>query len=190
MLTQQSRQTPWMIAAMVLGTLAAGKKRGMPPVPPSWAARRLQCRTSSIFPGTWNREADRVGFGVMTDAGFESRGMTAMFEKLQQASRLNDNGSFPYLRSYRADHRTGSPRRRRGSNWLPWRWKSLRAKNWKSKLEGPCAARHDGGSARAFCAAPGVDALRAMVTEAQRRSAPLALQASASADNVRDVGAV
>ncbi len=46
------------------------------------------------------READRIGFGVMTDAGFESRGVTAMFEKLQQASRLNDNGSFPYLRSH------------------------------------------------------------------------------------------
>ncbi len=52
MLTQQSRQTPWMIAAMVLGALAAGKT-AMQPAPPSWAARRWRCKTSSIFPGTW-----------------------------------------------------------------------------------------------------------------------------------------
>jgi predicted Zn-dependent protease len=46
------------------------------------------------------READRVGYGVMTEAGYEPQGFVSMFEKLQQASRLNDNGSFPYLRSH------------------------------------------------------------------------------------------
>ena len=46
------------------------------------------------------READRVGFGVMTQAGFEPQGFVSMFEKLQQASRLNDTGGFPYLRSH------------------------------------------------------------------------------------------
>ena len=37
-------------------------------------------------------------------------------------------------------------------------------------------------------AAPGVDALRSMVAEAQRRTAPLVLHSPASADNVRDAG--
>jgi predicted Zn-dependent protease len=46
------------------------------------------------------READRVGYGVMTDAGYEPQGFVSMFEKLQQAARLNDNGAFPYLRSH------------------------------------------------------------------------------------------
>ncbi len=46
------------------------------------------------------READRIGFGVMTQAGFAPQGAAAMFEKLQYASRLNDNGSYPYLRSH------------------------------------------------------------------------------------------
>ena len=45
-------------------------------------------------------EADRVGFSVLTGAGFEGEGFVSMFEKLQQASRLNDDGSFPYLRSH------------------------------------------------------------------------------------------
>ena len=46
------------------------------------------------------READRVGWGVMTQAGYAPGGMAAMFEKLAQASRLNDSGNFPYLRSH------------------------------------------------------------------------------------------
>src|SRR4029079_12885813 len=37
---------------------------------------------------------------VMTQAGFEPQGFVSMFDKLQQASRLNDNGSFPYLRTH------------------------------------------------------------------------------------------
>jgi predicted Zn-dependent protease len=46
------------------------------------------------------READRIGYGVFRDAGFAAPGMAAMFEKLDQASRLNDSGGFPYLRSH------------------------------------------------------------------------------------------
>ena len=49
---------------------------------------------------TVKREADRIGYGVMTQAGFDPVGFVSMFDKLQQASKLNDNGSFPYLRSH------------------------------------------------------------------------------------------
>ena len=52
------------------------------------------------FSRDMEREADRVGYGVMTDAGYEPQGFVSMFEKLQQAARLNDNGAFPYLRSH------------------------------------------------------------------------------------------
>jgi predicted Zn-dependent protease len=37
---------------------------------------------------------------VLSQAGFEPQGFVTMFEKLQQASRLNDSGGFPYLRSH------------------------------------------------------------------------------------------
>ena len=47
------------------------------------------------FSRDMEREADRIGFGVMTGAGFAPAGMAAMFEKLDQASRLNDSGGFP-----------------------------------------------------------------------------------------------
>jgi predicted Zn-dependent protease len=46
------------------------------------------------------READRLGFNVMSQAGFNPQGMVGMFQKLSQASRLNDSGGFPYLRSH------------------------------------------------------------------------------------------
>jgi beta-barrel assembly-enhancing protease len=46
------------------------------------------------------READRVGFSVLSGAGYAPSGMADMFERLAQASRLNDNGAFPYLRSH------------------------------------------------------------------------------------------
>jgi predicted Zn-dependent protease len=52
------------------------------------------------FSRDMEREADRIGFGVMTQAGYAPQGAAAMFEKLQYASRLNDNGSYPYLRSH------------------------------------------------------------------------------------------
>ncbi|MES2946294.1 MAG: M48 family metalloprotease [Pseudomonadota bacterium] len=99
LITQQSRQAPWLIGAMILGALAASKN----PQAASAAmvgGQALAAQTQLNFSRDMEREADRVGLGVMTDAGFESRGAGTMFEKLQQASRLTDNGAFPYLRSH------------------------------------------------------------------------------------------
>jgi predicted Zn-dependent protease len=46
------------------------------------------------------READRVGYGVLTDAGYDPQGFVGMFAKLQQAAGVNDSGAYPYLRSH------------------------------------------------------------------------------------------
>lgn len=101
MLTKQSNQMPLMIAAMILGMLAATKSRspdaGQAVLMGSQAAF-MQNQLS--FSRDVEREADRIGFGVMTQAGFAPQGAAAMFERLQYASRLNDNGSYPYLRSH------------------------------------------------------------------------------------------
>jgi len=62
------------------------------------------------------READRVGFQVMTGAGFAAGGMAAMFEKMEQSSRLNDSGGYPYLRSHPlTSERIGEARGRLGT---------------------------------------------------------------------------
>jgi predicted Zn-dependent protease len=52
------------------------------------------------FSRDMEREADRLGFNVHAQAGFDSQGFVGMFQKLQQASRLSDNGNYPYLRSH------------------------------------------------------------------------------------------
>jgi len=41
-----------------------------------------------------------VGLDIMAEAGFDGRGFVTLFSKLQAAARLNDGGSFPYLRTH------------------------------------------------------------------------------------------
>ncbi|MGZ5207033.1 MAG: M48 family metalloprotease, partial [Caldimonas sp.] len=61
------------------------------------------------------READRIGFQVMTAAGFAPGGMAAMFEKMDASMRLNDFGGFPYLRTHPLTvERIGEARARAG----------------------------------------------------------------------------
>ena len=99
LLTQQSRQTPLLLGAMVLGALAASKN------PAATQAlvvggQALAIQNQLNFSRDMEREADRIGYGLMAPAGFAPQGFTGMFDKLQQANRLNDNGSWPYLRSH------------------------------------------------------------------------------------------
>lgn len=96
---QQSSQGPWMIAAMILGALAASRN---PQAGSAMIAggQAVAMQGQLNFSRDMEREADRVGYGVMTQAGFDPRGFVGMFEKLQQANRFNDTGAFPYLRSH------------------------------------------------------------------------------------------
>ncbi|WP_394789155.1 M48 family metalloprotease [Rhodoferax sp.] len=99
MMESQSRQTPWMIGAMILGALALSKS------PDASNALIVGGQAAAVqsqlnFSRDMEREADRIGYGVMTQAGYDPLGFVSMFEKLQQASRISDNGSFPYLRSH------------------------------------------------------------------------------------------
>ena len=99
LISKQNTQSPWAIGAMILGVLAAAKSPD--------AANALIVGGQAVaqqsqlnFSRDMEREADRMGFGVMTQAGFEPRGVVTMFDKLQQSNRLSDNGAYPYLRSH------------------------------------------------------------------------------------------
>jgi len=96
---QEKRQTPWMIGAMVLGALAARKNADAANAAIA-GSQALAVQNQLNFSRDMEREADRIGFGVMTQAGFEPQGFVSMFDKLQQAARLNDSGAYPYLRSH------------------------------------------------------------------------------------------
>lgn len=99
MLTRQSEQAPWLMGAMILGALAASKNPGgANAVIVGGQAAAAQSQLN--FSRDMEREADRIGFGVSTEAGFSPLGFVSMFEKLQQSNRNNDSGNFPYLRSH------------------------------------------------------------------------------------------
>jgi predicted Zn-dependent protease len=99
LLQRQSQQAPWVLGALILGAMAASRSpdAGMAAVVGSQA---MSLQTQLNFSRDMEREADRVGWSVMVDAGFEADGAVTMFSKLEQAARHNDNGSFPYLRSH------------------------------------------------------------------------------------------
>ena len=99
MATQQTRVAPWMLGAMILGAMAISKNPDMGNALIT-GGQALAIQNQLNFSRDMEREADRIGFGVMTDAGFDGQGFVTMFDKLQQAARLNDSGSFPYLRTH------------------------------------------------------------------------------------------
>ncbi len=97
------RQSLLGLAAMLLGVLAAsraGPSTGDAAAAAVTGSQALIAQGQLNFSRDMEREADRVGFAVMAGAGFQPSGMVAMFEKLDQTSRLNDSGGFPYLRSH------------------------------------------------------------------------------------------
>ena len=99
MMSKQSQQTPLILGAMILGLIAASRS-------PNAAGAMIMggqagaIQTQLNFSRDMEREADRVGFSVMEQAGYDPVGFVTMFQKLEQASRLNDSGGFPYLRSH------------------------------------------------------------------------------------------
>jgi predicted Zn-dependent protease len=98
---RQEKQTPLLVAAMVLGALAASASKNADVVQAAVVGgQAVAAQTQLNFSRDMEREADRVGYTVMTGAGFDGGGFASMFDKLQQASRLNDDGAFPYLRSH------------------------------------------------------------------------------------------
>ena len=99
LMAQQGRQTPLMLGAMILGALAASKNPAAAQAM-MVGGQALAVQNQLNFSRDMEREADRVGFGLMQPAGFAPQGFVAMFDKLQQANRINDNGSWPYLRSH------------------------------------------------------------------------------------------
>jgi beta-barrel assembly-enhancing protease len=115
-LNQQRQQSMLAIASMILGVMAASRS-------PDAASALITGGQAAALQGQLNfsrdmeREADRIGLGLLEGAGFSVLGMPSMFERLQQVSRLNDSNAFPYLRSHPlTSERIGEARARTGLN--------------------------------------------------------------------------
>lgn len=116
-MANSKRQSILGAAAMILGVLAATRSNAGDGANAVLAGgQALAAQGELNFSRDMEREADRIGFNVMTGAGFAPGGMAAMFEKLEQNSRLNDGGGFPYLRSHPlTTERIGAARARLGT---------------------------------------------------------------------------
>ncbi len=169
-IANSKKQSLISAAALILGVLAASRSRSTD------AANAVITGSQAVaiqgqlnFSRDMEREADRVGFSVMTGAGFSAGGMAAMFEKLDASSRFNDGGGFPYLRSHPlTTERIGEARARAGAAVGVGAFGSL-----------PSVLEHSLAQARArVLMDPRVDALRRwqaldVQTEAEISSQPL-----------------
>ncbi len=118
-ISNNKRQSLIALASLLVGVLAASRS-GSGGADAANAAitggQALAMQGQLNFSRDMEREADRVGFAVMSGAGYAAGGMAAMFEKLDQSSRLNDSGGFPYLRSHPlTSERIGEARARLGT---------------------------------------------------------------------------
>lgn len=96
---RQESQAPWLIGAMILGaaTIAASPDASAALIVGGQAA---SIQTQLNFSRDMEQEADRQGLVVLAESGFDPKGFVRLFDTLQQANRLNDDGAFPYLRSH------------------------------------------------------------------------------------------
>ena len=89
------------VATLLLGILAASRSNNIDAANATIMGGQAAAIQGQLnFSRDMEREADRVGYGVLAAAGYSTAGMAAMFEKLDVATRLNDNNGFPYLRSH------------------------------------------------------------------------------------------
>jgi len=100
-MVNSQRQSLLSVAAMILGVLAASRANNTDMAQAAVMGGQAAAIQGQLnFSRDMEREADRIGAGVLSQAGFDTAGMASMFDKLDQGSRLNDSGAFPYLRSH------------------------------------------------------------------------------------------
>lgn len=87
------------IAALALAILAASSNPQIAQAAMvSSQAAPLQAALS--YSRDFEREADRVGFQILDESGFDVHGMPAFFERMQRSTRLYENNAPGYLRTH------------------------------------------------------------------------------------------
>ena len=115
-IADNSKRSLVSLAALILGVLVASRSTNPDAVSAVVVGSQAAALQGQLnFSRDAEREADRIGFQVLTAAGFAPGGMAAMFEKMDISMRLNDFGGFPYLRTHPLTvERIGEARARAG----------------------------------------------------------------------------
>ncbi len=89
------------VATILLGILAASRANNVDLANAAIMGGQGAAVQSQLnFSRDMEREADRIGYGLLGLAGFAPAGQAQMFDRMDAATRLSDNGGFPYLRSH------------------------------------------------------------------------------------------
>lgn len=64
------------------------------------STQALSIQNQLNYTREYEREADRIGYETLTKAGFDPRGMSSFFSKLQRTNRLYDTSAPAYLRTH------------------------------------------------------------------------------------------
>jgi predicted Zn-dependent protease len=99
MVASQSQSYWPTMAALALALLAA---RSNPNVAGAAIAstQAYSAQSQLNYSRDYEREADRLGFDMLTHAGFDPHSMSSFFSRMQRASRFYDSNAPAYLRSH------------------------------------------------------------------------------------------
>lgn len=104
-LAAQSGAQVMSLAALAAAIVAAGTGNGQAAMAAVTGATAAQAQSQINYTREHEQEADRLGFRLLVDAGFDPRAMAAFFERLQRATRLADSGATPaWLRTHPLTH--------------------------------------------------------------------------------------
>ena len=103
MIARQKESTAMAIGALLLAILAAragGSSSGDLAQAAIMGSQAAMIQQQLNFSREAEREADRVGFQTLVDAGFDGRGMEGFFTRMQSGTRLYEGTAPAYLRTH------------------------------------------------------------------------------------------
>jgi len=99
MLGQQEQMSIPTIAALIVAVLAARSGGDVAQgIIAAAGAGNIQAQLN--YTRDYEREADRIGFQTLQNAGFDVNGMASFFERLQKATRIYENNAPAYMRTH------------------------------------------------------------------------------------------
>lgn len=99
MIAQQDQSYLPTLAALALAVLAARSNSNIGSAAIA-ATQALSIQNQLDFTRENESEADRIGFDILSQSGFDPRGMPSFFGTLQRNNRLFDNNAPDYLRTH------------------------------------------------------------------------------------------
>ncbi|MGB6007458.1 M48 family metalloprotease [Castellaniella sp.] len=99
-IAQQSQGTGLMVASLIGALLAALAGQGDLAMGVATFGQAATIDRQLGFSRSAEQEADRAGFQMMRQAGFDPRGMVDMFRRLMNASRLNEGAGGGYASTH------------------------------------------------------------------------------------------